>query len=146
MKQIVKNSLIGIGLYLLAGTIFYGYHPYMLPTFLLLMAITSLLLFRKEKQEEVRKGLIWINAPLLLLLTVTSLFTGNFKTVLTYLIFVPLVALLIYFVIFPNKRIAFLMGILAVVAISFFSFDSISGTTEVFDASYLETFSRLVKR
>lgn len=146
MKQIVKNSLIGIGLYLLAGTIFYGYHPYMLPTFLLLMAITSFLLFRKEKQEEVRKGLIWINAPLLLLLTVTSLFTGNFKTVLTYLIFVPLVALLIYFVIFPNKRIAFLMGILAVVAISFFSFDSISGTTEVFDASYLETFSRLVKR
>lgn len=146
MKQIVKNSLIGIGLYLLAGTIFYGYHPYMLPTFLLLMAITSFLLFRKEKQEEVRKGLVWINAPLLLLLTVTSLFTGNFKTVLTYLIFVPLVALLIYFVIFPNKRIAFLMGILAVVAISFFSFDSISGTTEVFDASYLETFSRLVKR
>lgn len=146
MKQIVKNSLIGIGLYLLAGTIFYGYHPYMLPTFLLLMAVTSFLLFRKEKQEEVRKGLIWINAPLLLLLTVTSLFTGNFKTVLTYLIFVPLVALLIYFVIFPNKRIAFLMGILAVVAISFFSFDSISGTTEVFDASYLETFSRLVKR
>lgn len=146
MKQIVKNSLIGIGLYLLAGTIFYGYHPYMLPTFLLLMAVTSFLLFRKEKQEEVRKGLVWINAPLLLLLTVTSLFTGNFKTVLTYLIFVPLVALLIYFVIFPNKRIAFLMGILAVVAISFFSFDSISGTTEVFDASYLETFSRLVKR
>ncbi len=146
MKQIVKNSLIGVGLYLLAGTIFYGYHPYMLPTFLLLMAVTSFLLFRKEKQEEVRKGLIWINAPLLLLLTVTSLFTGNFKTVLTYLIFVPLVALLIYFVIFPNKRIAFLMGILAVVAISFFSFDSISGTTEVFDASYLETFSRLVKR
>lgn len=146
MKQIVKNSLIGIGLYLLAGTIFYGYHPYMLPTFLLLMAVTSFLLFRKEKQEEVRKGLIWINAPLLLLLTVTSLFTGNFRTVLTYLIFVPLVALLIYFVIFPNKRIAFLMGILAVVAISFFSFDSISGTTEVFDASYLETFSRLVKR
>lgn len=110
------------------------------------MAVTSFLLFRKEKQEEVRKGLIWINAPLLLLLTVTSLFTGNFRTVLTYLIFVPLVALLIYFVIFPNKRIAFLMGILAVVAISFFSFDSISGTTEVFDASYLETFSRLVKR
>lgn len=146
MKQIIKYSLVGIGLYLLAGIVFYGYHQYMLPTFLLLMAGFSFFIFRKKEQQQVRKGLIWVNIPILTLLTVTSLFTDNFRVVLTYLIFTPLVAILIYFMIYPTKRFIFFVGILAVVLLSFYTFSSISGAEEIFDTAYFETVSRLIKK
>ncbi|MFK8303135.1 hypothetical protein ACI75Y_09505 [Capnocytophaga stomatis] len=146
MKQIMKNSLIGIGLYLLTGIVFYGYQGYMLPTFLLLMAMVSFLSFKKKERKEVRSGLFWMNLPILSLLFVTSLFTDSFVIALPYLIFTPLVSILVYYAIFPTKRIIFFGGILILIIASFFAFNLISGNTEAFDSSYWETYSRLVKR
>lgn len=147
MKQIIKYSLIGIGLYLLAGIIFYGYHKYMLPTFLLLTAAVSFLSLRKKAQKEVREGLFWINTPILALLLVTSLFTSNFRVILPYLIFTPLVSILVYCAIFPTKRIAFLGGILVLITLSLLTFDDITGVTDSFEGTYhLEMLSRLVSK
>ncbi|MDO4228826.1 MAG: hypothetical protein Q4C98_03365 [Capnocytophaga sp.] len=145
MKQIIKNSLIGLGIYLLVGTIFYGYHAYMLPSFLLVMAMISFFSFRKKERKEVRNGLIWMNAPILAMLTVTSLFTDGFRVVLPYLIFTPLVAILVYYMIFPTKRLIFMTGILVLVAVSLLTFNDISGITDSFEGSYqIEMLSRLI--
>lgn len=146
MKENLKNSLIGIGLYLLAGVFLYGYQAYMLPAFLLLTVAVSFVVFRKKNKEQVRKGLFWLCVPLLLLLFVTSLFTDNFRVMLPYLVFVPLTVVLIYYAMFQPKRIVFFAGIFVLIVVSLFTFDAISGTAEVFDSSYLEMFKKLVRR
>ena len=45
MKQVLRNNLIVVLLYILAGIIFDGYHPYMLCTFLILSATVCLTCF-----------------------------------------------------------------------------------------------------
>ena len=45
MKQTLKNNLIVVSLYILAGFIFNGYLPYMLVVFLVLSATVSYFLY-----------------------------------------------------------------------------------------------------
>ena len=52
MKQALKNNLIVVSLYILAGFIFNGYLPYMLVVFLTLSATVSYFLFRRKSKEE----------------------------------------------------------------------------------------------
>lgn len=144
MKQNIKYSLIGIGLYLLAGIIFYGHHPYMLPTFLAMMAVVSFFTLKKKNENQVRNGLLWANFPILALLLVTSLFAGTFRAALPYLIFAPMVAMLVYYAIFPNKRIAIFAGILVIIVISLLTFNTISGNDVAFDNSYIEMYRQLI--
>ena len=49
MKQALKNNLIVVSLYILAGFIFNGYLPYMLVVFLILSATVSYFFVQKKK-------------------------------------------------------------------------------------------------
>ena len=77
MKQVLRNNLIVVSLYILAGIIFDGYHPYMLCTFLILSATVSFFLFRTKSKEETRKGLLLMFAPFLFVLAVASLLLSD---------------------------------------------------------------------
>ncbi len=91
MKQVLRNNLIVVSLYILAGIIFDGYHPYMLCTFLILSATVSFFLFRTKSKEETRKGLLLMFAPFLFVLAVAPLLLSDssVRTTLPYLLFVP---------------------------------------------------------
>ena len=96
MKQVLRNNLIVVSLYILAGIIFDGYHPYMLCTFLILSATASFFLFRTKSKEETRKGLLLMFAPFLFVLAVAPLLLNDssVRTTLPYLLFVPAVVYL----------------------------------------------------
>jgi len=96
MKQVLRNNLIVVSLYILAGIIFDGYHPYMLCTFLILSATISFFLFRAKSKEETRKGLLLMFAPFLFVLAVAPLLLSDssVRTTLPYLLFVPAVVYL----------------------------------------------------
>ena len=140
MKQVLRNNLIVVSLYILAGIIFDGYHPYMLCTFLILSATVSFFLFRTKSKEETRKGLLLMHAPFLLLLMVTALFLSNIRVVLPYLLFVPAVVYLVYCAIFSERKVLFFAGIIALSVISVIIYNGISGTNEIFDVSYYSRF------
>ncbi|GJH41713.1 hypothetical protein RCZ04_22630 [Capnocytophaga sp. HP1101] len=137
MKQVLINNLIVVSLYILAGTILDGYHPYMLLVFLILSAIVSYFLFRTKSREEVRKGLLLMHAPFLLVLMVATLFLSDVRVVLPYLLFVPAVVYLVYCAIFSERKALFFIGIIALSVISVFTYNEISGTNEIFESHFL---------
>ena len=136
MKQALKNNLIVVSLYILAGFIFNGYLPYMLVVFLTLSATVSYFLFRRKSKEETRKGLLLMHAPFLLILMVAALFLNNIRVVLPYL---PVVYL-VYCAIFSERKALFFAGIIALSVISVATYNEISGTNEIFDVSYYSRF------
>ena len=140
MKQTLKNNLIVVSLYILAGFIFNGYLPYMLVVFLILSATVSYFLFRRKSKEETRKGLLRMHAPFLLILMVAALFLNNIRVVLPYLLFVPAVVYLVYCAIFSERKVLFFVGIIALSVISVATYNEISGTNEIFDVSYYSRF------
>ena len=140
MKQTLKNNLIVVSLYILAGFIFNGYLPYMLVVFLILSATVSYFLFRRKSKEETRKGLLLMHAPFLLILMVAALFLSNIRVVLPYLLFVPAVVYLVYCAIFSERKVLFFAGIIALSVISVATYNVISGTNEIFDVSYYSRF------
>lgn len=109
MKQVLRNNLIVVSLYILAGIIFDGYHPYMLCTFLILSATVSFFLFRTKSKEETRKGLLLMFAPFLFVLAVASLLLSDssVRTTLPYLLFVPAVVYLVYCALFSARKVLF---------------------------------------
>lgn len=113
MKQVLRNNLIVVSLYILAGIIFDGYHPYMLCTFLILSATASFFLFRTKSKEETRKGLLLMFAPFLFVLAVASLLLSDssVRTALPYLLFVPAVVYLVYCALFSTRKVLFFVGI-----------------------------------
>ena len=138
MKQALKNNLIVVSLYILAGFIFNGYLPYMLVVFLTLSATVSYFLFKSK--EETRKGLLLMHVPFLLILMVAALFLNNIRVVLPYLLFVPAVVYLVYCAIFSERKVLFFAGIIALSVISVATYNGISGTNEIFDVSYYSRF------
>ena len=142
MKQVLRNNLIVVSLYILAGIIFDGYHPYMLCTFLILSAIISFFLFRTKSKEETRKGLLLMFAPFLFVLAVAPLLLSDssVRTTLPYLLFVPAVVYLVYCAIFSERKVLFFAGIIALSVISVATYNGISGTNEIFDVSYYSRF------
>lgn len=110
MKQVLRNNLIVVSLYILAGIIFDGYHPYMLCTFLILSATVSFFLFRTKRKEETRKGLLLMFAPFLFVLAVASLLLNDssVRTTLPYLLFVPAVVYLGIARCFQREKLYFL--------------------------------------
>lgn len=148
MKQIIKKSLIGIGLYLLAGILFSGYHHYMFITFLLLNIFVSYFVVRNKEKKEARHNLIWINAPILSLLLITSFFTDGIRVVIPYLIFSILVTIsLYYYVTSPSKKVAFFVVGMVLITVGVFSFESISGVSDTFDGSYyFDLYKKIVNK
>ena len=137
MKQTLKNNLIVVSLYILAGFIFNGYQPYMLVVFLVLSATVSYFLFRRKSKEETRKGLLLMHAPFLLILMVAALFLNNIRVVLPYLLFVPAVVYLVYCAIFSERKVLFFAGIIALSVISVATYNEISGTNVIFESHSL---------
>ena len=137
MKQTLKNNLIVVSLYILAGFIFNGYLPYMLVVFLILSATVSYFLFRRKSKEETRKGLLLMHAPFLLILMVAALFLNNIRVVLPYLLFVPAVVYLVYCAIFSERKVLFFAGIIALSVISVATYNEISGTNIIFESHSL---------
>ena len=137
MKQALKNNLIVVSLYILAGFIFNGYLPYMLVVFLVLSATVSYFLFRRKSKEETRKGLLLMHAPFLLILMVAALFLNNIRVVLPYLLFVPAVVYLVYCAIFSERKVLFFAGIIALSVISVATYNEISGTNIIFESHSL---------
>ena len=135
MKQALKNNLIVVSLYILAGFIFN-----MLVVFLILSATVSYFLFRRKSKEETRKGLLLMHAPFLLILMVAALFLNNIRVVLPYLLFVPAIVYLVYCAIFSERKVLFFVGIIALSVISVATYNEISGTNEIFDVSYYSRF------
>mgnify|MGYP000470243362 FL=1 len=142
MKQVLRNNLIVVSLYILEGIIFDGYHPYMLCTFLILSATVSFFLFRTKSKEETRKGLLLMFAPFLFVLAVAPLLLSDssVRTTLPYLLFVPAVVYLTYCAIFSERKVLFFAGIIALSVISVATYNEISGTNEIFDVSYYSRF------
>ena len=140
MKQALKNNLIVVSLYILAGFIFNGYLPYMLVVFLVLSATVSYFLFRRKSKEETRKGLLLMHAPFLLVLMVAALLLSNVRIVIPYLLFVPAVVYLTYCAIFSDRKVLFFAGIIDLSVISVITYNEISGTNEIFDVSYYSRF------
>ena len=137
MKQALKNNLIVVSLYILAGFIFNGYLPYMLVVFLILSATVSYFLFRRKSKEETRKGLLLMHVPFLLILMVAALFLNNIRVVLPYLLFVPAVVYLVYCAIFSERKVLFFAGIIALSVISVATYNEISGTNVIFESHSL---------
>jgi len=141
MKQVLRNNLIVVSLYILAGIIFDGYHPYMLCTFLILSATVSFFffLFRTKSKEERRKGLLLMFAPFLFVLAVASLLLSDssVRTTLPYLLFVPAVVYLVYCALFSTRKALFFVGIIALSVIGTLTYNEISGTNVIFESHSL---------
>lgn len=132
MKQVLRNNLIVVSLYILAGIIFDGYHPYMLCTFLILSATVSFFLFRTKSKEETRKGLLLMFAPFLFVLAVASLWLNDIRVVLPYLYFIPAVVCLVYCALFSTRKVLFFVGIIALSVIGTLTYNKISGINIIF--------------
>lgn len=134
MKQALKNNLIVVSLYILAGFIFNGYLPYMLVVFLVLSATVSYFLFRRKSKEETRKGLLLMFVPFLFVLAVASLLLSDssVRTTLPYLLFVPAVVYLVYCALFSTRKALFFVGIIALSVIGTLTYNEISGTNVIF--------------
>ncbi|ATA72614.1 hypothetical protein CGC49_04455 [Capnocytophaga sp. H4358] len=117
-------------------------------TFLLLNIFVSYFVVRNKEKKEVRHNLIWINAPILGLLLITSFFTDGIRVVIPYLIFSILGAVLLYYyVTSPSKKVAFFVAGLVLIAVGVFSFESISGVSDTFDGSYyLDLYKKFVNK
>ena len=139
MKQVLRNNLIVVLLYILAGIIFDGYHPYMLCTFLILSAIISFFMFRTKSKEETHKGLLLMFAPFLFVLAVAPLLLSDssVRTTLPYLLFVPAVVYLVYCVLFSTRKVLFFVGIIALSVIGTLTYNEISGTNVIFESHSL---------
>jgi len=139
MKQVLRNNLIVVSLYILAGIIFDGYHPYMLCTFLILSAIISFFMFRTKSKEETRKGLLLMFAPFLFVLAVAPLLLSDssVRTTLPYLLFVPAVVYLVYCALFSARKALFFVGIVALSVIGTLTYNEISGTNIIFESHSL---------
>ena len=139
MKQALKNNLIVVSLYILAGFIFNGYLPYMLIVFLILSATVSYFLFRRKSKEETRKGLLLMFAPFLFVLAVAPLLLSDssVRTTLPYLLFVPAVVYLVYCALFSTRKTLFFVGIIALSVIGTLTYNEISGTNVIFESHSL---------
>ena len=139
MKQVLKNNLIVVSLYILAGIIFDGYHPYMLCTFLILSATVSFFLFRTKSKEETGKGLLLMFAPFLFVLAVAPLLLSDssVRTTLPYLLFAPAVVYLVYCALFSARKVLFFVGIIALSVIGTLTYNEISGTNIIFESHSL---------
>ncbi len=140
MKQVLRNNLIVVSLYILAGIIFDGYHPYMLCTFLILSATVSFFLFRTKSKEETRKGLLLMFAPFLFVVLAVApllLSDSSVRTTLPYLLFVPAVVYLVYCALFSTRKTLFFVGIIALSVIGTLTYNEISGTNIIFESHSL---------
>lgn len=139
MKQVLRNNLVVVSLYILAGIIFDGYHPYMLCTFLILSATVSFFLFRTKSKEETRKGLLLMFAPFLFVLALAPLLLSDrsVRTTLPYLLFVPAVVYLVYCALFSTRKTLFFVGIIALSVIGTLTYNEISGTNIIFESHSL---------
>ena len=139
MKQVLRNNLIVVLLYILAGIIFDGYHPYMLCTFLILSSTVSFFFFRTKSKEETRKGLLLMFAPFLFVLAVAPLLLSDssVRTTLPYLLFVPAVVYLVYCALFSTRKTLFFVGIIALSVIGTLTYNEISGTNIIFESHSL---------
>lgn len=144
MKTILINSILGILAYLVSGMLFYGYHPWMLPSFLLAMGIIGYVRLTKKSKKEAVNGLLGLYVPVLLLLLVTGFVTNHFLVIMPYCVFALLMALLTYGAVFSPQKILVGAGMLLLVVGAFFSFDLLGISHESFDASSVKTFYQVL--
>lgn len=133
MKKFLKYSLIGIACYILCGAIFYGYHAYMLPLYLVLTGFISYFMLKKVEASEVRKRLIMMHLPILSLLVISALFLDSIRFILPYLLFIPIGAIISYGFISYSKKIIYLSAFILCLV----SFNLISGSNETFNHIFL---------
>ncbi|MDO5608203.1 MAG: hypothetical protein Q4G08_07095 [Capnocytophaga sp.] len=129
MKTKLISLLSGIGIYLLAGTIFYGYHPFMIMTLLVTLPIVAYFITRKKHNEELASSLVWLYAPITALLFVSGLALDAFRAVLPYALLLPLSAILLYYA-FTLRHKALAIGIALVAVIGCLSYNSMTNQPE----------------
>lgn len=123
MKTIVLNAFLGFIFYLLAGTIFYGYQPFMLASLLIFMALFGFFQNKNKTLKEVKINLIALACPLVVLMAITAIFNRTLDAVIPYAFFTPLVLFLVYqAIINKDKRILFFTSIIGVIILSLIIF------------------------
>lgn len=129
MKLKLISALSGIGIYLLAGTIFYGYHPLMIMTLLVMLPIVAYFINRKKHNEELASSLVWLYAPITTLLFVSGLPLDAFRAVLPYALLLPLSAILLYYA-FTLRHKVFAVGMVLVAVVGYLSYNSMTNQPE----------------
>lgn len=122
MKQNIVIGFIGIGLFLITGSLssynnyFYSYY-YSLPIFLTLNVITSYFLVRNKTKTEIDNILIWLNVPGLLAFSIPFLLEGDLTNLLVspHLIFTSLFVMLIRYGAINKKQKSYYIGLLALI-------------------------------
>lgn len=95
MKNSILLSTLGVGLYFLLGVLFWGNHLYMLPFLLIGLWLISMWVTKHQEEVQVKKALLSIFTPLILMLTIGG-FVSAQLLVWLYIALLFLVALLVY--------------------------------------------------
>ena len=123
MKNKIIYGSLGIVLYLISGTFFWGNHILILPFFLGLMMTVSFLINRNKSASKITENLISLNVPIIGLLMITSIITNAYEVGLPYLLLTPLVALANYYLMTSQRKTIPLLASVYLIAVGLFYFN-----------------------
>lgn len=122
MKMNLLLSVLGVGLYLLAGIIFWGNHAYALPLFLGLMALGSVFVVKHKQPQRLRSHLLALYMPVMVLISIASVLTQSYNVGLGYLLLTPLIGLATYYGMLTRQRWLSRLVVMYLLVVGFFFF------------------------
>lgn len=128
MNSFKKNSLLTLPLlaiYILCGFVSYGDHSWMLFLTLTSCFFISIFIFKKQPKKEAIQSILFLIAPLLIILLTTLLIYGQYSRTVLYIFFIPISSLLAYSY-FKYKHIVILVLSIGVFGtVGFFLFQNV---------------------
>jgi thiol-disulfide isomerase/thioredoxin len=122
MKLVIK-SLSTFIVYILVALIFNGEHSYMLSVFFITYFLTSFYIFSTSVTKQ--RDFVFLNAPFVVVLLITSIVERYFALTLTYIIFTPIISYLAYLFVVKKAKYLLAVTVLLLMFVQFFFFPNV---------------------